>query len=464
MYTQTLPRVTRITGQMGGYRSDVAAPLPTSRLRKVAWVGVAMAIVGAGAYLRQQSSSTAPERETQPQIRQVTVVVPQRAATKDLVLPGTIQAFQETDLFARANGYLKAWHVDIGASVQAGQLLAEIETPELDQELVQVVAALEQGEAEWQQSKAELEEARADLVFAEATVIKVKASLDFSTSQANRYRKLVDSHAISVEEYEGAVRDRDARTAELASAKADVQRRGTNLDTRKAIIDSKEAIVHNRQANVQRLRELTGFQKVVAPFDGIVTRRNAAVGMLVAAGSNAGTSPLFRVSQVDVLRVHAAVPQSSALGIKAGNQAWITVPEKPGQVYIAKVARTAGAVEPGARSLLVEVELPNSKFELLPGLYVQVRFQSPNAQTEYVVPIQTLQMRTAGPHVIEVLPDGTLLAHKVELGRDFGQNIEVVTGLQGSEQLVLNPSDDLRNGQNVQIGDVKDTNKQLAQK
>src|SRR5262249_48109473 len=176
----------------------------------------------------------------------------------------------------------------------------------------------------------------------------------------------------SKEEYEAAVRDRDARAAELVSAKADVSRRKTNLDTRSAIIDSKQAIVRNREANVQRLRDLTGFQKVVAPFDSVVTRRNAEVGMLITAGSNSGTRPLFSVAQVDVLRVHVAVPQSSALGIKAGDQAWVTIPERPGQVLSAKVTRTAGAVEPSSRSLLVEVELPNSKGELLPGVYAQV--------------------------------------------------------------------------------------------
>ncbi|HYV39234.1 MAG TPA: efflux RND transporter periplasmic adaptor subunit, partial [Gemmataceae bacterium] len=459
MLTQTLPRISVKTGQMMAFRKDAGhvRHTPTSRLRKFAWAGAVLAVVGAGFYFRQQSTSTAAEHETQAPTRQVTVITPQRAAAKEIVLPATIQAFQATDLFARANGYLKAWHVDIGASVKAGQILAEIETPELDQELAQAIALLRQGDAEFQQSKAELEEAKADLVFAQANVLKIKANLDYSTNQADRYGKLANAGTVARDEYEGFVRDREAQTAELASAKADVNRRKTNLDTRKAIIDSKEAIVHNREANVQRLRDLTGFQKVVAPFDGIVTRRNAEVGMLVSAGSNVGTSPLFSVSQVDVLRVHAAVPQSSALGIKAGDQVWVSIPEKPGQVYAAMVARTAGAVEPNSRSLLVEVELPNSKGELLPGLYVQVRFNSPSAQADFVIPTQALQMRSAGTYVVKVLPDGTLQAHKVTLGRDFGNNVEVVSGLQGDERLVLNPSDDLRDGQFVQIAEGKNS-------
>jgi RND family efflux transporter MFP subunit len=443
----------------------IAKPVRSSHARKLAWAGALLLVAGSGTYLRYQGRSEAAEEIHSPaSARQVSVTQPSRSTTSDVVLPATIQAYQVTDLFARANGYLKAWRAEIGAPVKAGQILAEIETPELDQELAQAIATHTQGQAELQQAIAEREEAKADLAFAEANVDRVKAALDFSTRQTARYETLLRSRAVSHEEFEGALRDFEARRAELASTKAEVTRRKANLDTRQAIIESKEATVQNRTANVQRLRDLTSFQKVVAPFDGIVTRRNAEIGMLVTAGSGAGTQPLYSVAQVDVLRVQAAVPQSSALGIHVGDQAQVTIPEMPSRVFAAKVARTAGAVEPASRSLLVEVELTNPKLELLPGVYAQVRFQGSNTQPKSVISNQALLMRSAGPHVVVVGADGTLRTSKVTLGRDFGTSVEVLMGLEGDERLVLNPTDDLRDGQTVRVATSQDSRTQFAKK
>ena len=429
------------------------APRPTaSRLRKLAWLGSLLILAGAAGYLRHQSAPGAPQTslESKSLARQVNVTKPFRASASDITLPATVHAFQATDLFARASGYLKVWHADIGVTVKAGQVLAEIETPELDQELLQAIASLKQGQAEHKQAIAELEEAKSELALAQANVAKAQANLEFAINQTRRYTTLRNSNTISREEYEGAVRDRDARTAELASAKADVQRRKTNLDTREAVIGSKEAVVRNRQANVQRLRDLTGFQKVVAPFDGVITRRNAEVGMLVTAGTNSGTHPLFSLAQTDILRVQVAVPQSSALRIKPGDEAHLLVPEKPGQVLTARISRTAGAVEPTSRSLLVEVEVPNPGAQLLPGIYAQVRFGQTNDEGRWMIPANAVLNRTDGPHVIIVASDGAVRTHKITLGRDTGSNVEVLVGLQGDERLVVNPSSDMRDGQVVQ--------------
>jgi RND family efflux transporter MFP subunit len=437
-----------------------------SRLRKFVWLGVLLTLMGTAAYFRLQGAPEAAEDNgrSQTSIRQVIVTQPQRASSGDIVLPATVQAYQATDLFARANGFLKAWHVDIGATVKAGQVLAEIETPELDQELNQSVALLKQGQAEHRQALAELEETKAEIVLAEANVEKAQANLEFAVNQVRRSATLWSSRSISREDYEGVVRDRDVRNAELESTKADVKRRKTNLGTRQAIIESRQAIVRNREANVQRLRDLAGFQKVVAPFGGLVTRRNAEVGMLVTAGSNSGTRPLFSLAQVDILRVQAAVPQSSALGIKAGDRAQVLIPERPGQLLTAKVARTAGAVEPTSRSLLVEVELPNIDAQLLPGVYAQVRFQSPKGQASWVIPAKAVLMRSNGPHVVIVSAGGAVQMQKVTLGRDSGADVEVLVGLQGDERLILNPSDDLRDGQVVQVAQSNDSRAQSARK
>ena len=341
-------------------------------------MGAFFALVSTGAFFRYQNDSESAAGSAVPaQVRQVNVTTPERAAAGEITLPATIQAYQATDLYARANGFLKAWHFDIGAPVKAGQVLAEIETPELDQELAQAVALLKQGQAEHQQAVAELEEAKADVALAEANVVKAKANVDFAVSQAKRNQSLYASRAVSRQEFEETERERDARQGELESAEAELD--APQREPEYAASHHRRAataIVGNREANVQRLRDLTGFQKIVAPFDGIITRRNAEVGMLVTSGSNTGTRPLFSVAQIDILRVQAPVPQSSALGIKPGDRAQVIIPEKPGQVFTAKVARTAGAVEPTSRSLLVEVELPNPESLLLPGVYAQVRFQT----------------------------------------------------------------------------------------
>ncbi len=440
------------------------AETPTgSRLRKFGWAGVILAVLGTGAFVRQHNASESVASSPDVSVRQVNVITPHRASSSSTTLPATIQAYQATDLFARANGYLKAWHFDIGAPVKAGQVLAEIETPEVDQELAQAIALFKQGRAEHQQAIVELDEAKSDVALAEANIVKAKANVDFAVGQAKRYLALISSKSVAREEYENVVRDRDARNAELASANAELTRRKSNLSTREAIIESRAAVVGNRDANVRRLRDLTGFQKIVAPFDGIVTRRNAEVGMLVTAGSNTGTRPLFSMAQIDVLRVQASVPQSSAVRIKAGDEARVTIPERPGQSFMAKVARTAGAVEPMSRSLLVEVELPNADGRLLPGVYAQIRFQSSKEHADLTIPAKTLLMQSSGPHVVIVAPDDSLRMQKVTLGRDFGVAVEVLVGLKGDERLVVNPSDDLRDGQVVWIAD-KNSQDQVAQK
>jgi RND family efflux transporter MFP subunit len=425
------------------------------QLRTFAWVGAFLALLGTGAVYRFQSVSESAEiaSPSQLHVRRVNVTMPELARASEFVLPATIQAYEATDLFARANGFLKVWHVDIGAKVKAGQVLAEIETPELDQELAQTVALLKQGKAEHQQAVAELEEAKADISLAEANIAKAKANAEFAISVSNRSTVLWGSRSIAREEYESTIRERDARKAELESARAELTRRTANLGTRQAIIGSREAIVANREANVQRLRDLTGFQKITAPFAGIVTRRNAEVGMLVSTGSNTGTRPLFSVARVDVLRIQAAVPQSSALGIKPGDSAQVSIPELPGQSFPAKVARTAGAADPSSRSLLVEVELPNHEGRILPGVYAQIRFRAATGQARWNIPANTLLMRNNGPHVVVLDLDNTLRTQKVTLGRDSGSAVEVLVGLEGRERLVVNPSDDLRDGQNVQVAE-----------
>lgn len=420
--------------------------------------GVALALLGAVAAIglgiasleRRQAAAPAEESPAAP--RTVYVTQPERAAAGEVTLPATLQPFQATDLYARVSGYLKWWSADIGARVKAGDVLAEIDTPELDQELRQAEATAKQAEADLRQSEAELAEAKADVTLAEANIERARAHLDFANGVARRDENLVRQRAVAAQDNENSVRDRDARKAELAAARADHRRRVANLTTRAALIESKRATLDSRAADVQRLRELKGFKRLTAPFDGVVVRRAAEVGMLVSAGSGPANKALFGVLQDEILRVQVSVPQTLAAPLKVGDRADVEVPEYPGRWFAAKVTRTARAVDPASRTLLVEIELPNADRLLLPGVYGRVKMTSHTAVAPLLVPTNVLLMRTDGIFVASVGAAGQVRLHRTTLGRDTGSKVEVVSGLGGEERLIVNPSDDLRDGGTVRVG------------
>ncbi len=413
---------------------------------------VALAVAGIAALVSRRGSISQPMPESATQLRTVLVIAPERATFGKTTLPATLQPYQATDLFARVNGYLKRWKVDIGARVKAGDVLAEIDTPELDQELRQAEAVWKQGEAELKQAIAELEEAKADVTLADANVARVKAQVQFAASVAVRSDELVRQRAVAPQEHDGTVKDLEARRAEHDASKAELSRRKTSLSTRAAMIESKRATLESRAANVQRLMDLQNFQRVTAPFDGVVIRRLAEVGMLVASGSGTGTKALFSLAQDDVLRVQVAVPQAFSASIKTGDVAEVDVPEYPGRVFAAKVRRTASSVEPASRTLLVELELPNADHFLLPGIYARVKMTSRAAIAPLVVPANVLLMRNEGPFVASVDSAGRVRLHKTGLGRDMGNKVEVTSGLTGEERLIVNPTDDLHDGMQVVVG------------
>jgi RND family efflux transporter MFP subunit len=379
----------------------------------------------------------------------VDLIRPEAAGTAEVTLPATIQANQATDLYPRVDGFVKAWTAEIGNRVTAGQLLAEIDTPELDQEVARAEAQVKQATADIEQAKAELQEARSEVALAEANVGRAKANLEFADGQTDRIRRLVGTRAASREEYDRTSSDRDARAADAHASQADLARRKTALGTRQATIRSKEATLANQQANVRRLRELQGFKRIIAPFDGGVARRNAEVGLLVTAGTMANARPLFRVVQTDVLRVQLAMPQAFAALVRTGDRADVIVPEYPGRAFPARVARTSGEIDPTTRTVLVELELPNRDGILLPGTYAQVKIDARRSDKAWYVPTSAVQLRPEGARVA-VVHQGEVRLQRVELGRDHGKKVEVLGGLTGREDLVANPTDDLRDGSKVE--------------
>jgi RND family efflux transporter MFP subunit len=355
---------------------------------------------------------------------EVTVVHPEMApAQTDVSLPGNIQPLYSASIFARTNGYIAKRFVDIGSHVKAGQLLAIIATPEIDQQLNQARADVVEAAAVIEQSKAAYQQAQ--------------ANLDIARITRDRYTPLIKKHAVTQQSLDEVDQTFNARTADLAAAQA-------NIDVSEASLKSKQAIVG-------RLAQMQGFERVVAPFEGVITARNIEQGDLVNDGSNDGAKSLFSIAQSNILRVQVEVPQSDALSIKAGQQAAVTVQEVPGRRFIGTVTRSAESVDLGARTMLTEVQVDNRDGTLIPGMYGQITFDIKATQPSLIIPSTALVIDKNGMHVVSVSADNRVHIVPVNIGQDLGARVEISQGLHGGETLVSNPSDLLNDGQRVTI-------------
>jgi RND family efflux transporter MFP subunit len=316
------------------------------------------------------------------------------APSEEIVLPGTTQAFTDTPIYARTNGYLKAWHFDIGARVKKGQLLAEIETPELDEQL--------------QQARADLETAQANLQLAGTT--------------ADRWQFLVKSGSVSKQETDQAV---------------------DNLAAMKAAVNSSAA-------NVGRLEQLQSFEKVYAPFDGVITARNTDIGDLIDAGENTQPQQLFHLAAVGKLRVYVPVPEVYAPAARTGAPALLTLDEYPGEAFHGKLVRTSDSIDTASRTLLVEVDVDNPDGKLLPGAYVFVHLKVPMQIHSVTIPSNTLLFRREGLQV-GLVREGKAELVPVKIGRDYGSTVEIVSGLGPSDSVILDPADSLISGTPVSV-------------
>jgi len=370
---------------------------------RVAVIAVVVLLLAGGfAIVRRLSEHQALAKETEK------LAVPTVALTKpgtepadeSMVLPGQLQAFVQSAIYSRTNGYLLNWTHDIGSHVQKGQLLAEIDTPEVDQELSQAKAARQQ----------------------------IEAQLQLAKSSAERWTNLRKTDSVSQQEA-------DQQTSAYTQAQANL-----------AAAD----------ANVRRLEQLESFKHIYAPFSGVITRRNVDRGALITAGST-GQRELFDIAQVDPLRVYVNVPQSDAPSIKTGLSAFVELQEFPNQKFPGKVVRTADAIDPATRTLLTEIDVPNKGGHLLPGSYAQVSFAVPLHSTRITVPVNTLLFRAEGPRVAVVGSDQKVHLKPVTIGRDFGTKLEILGGLDQNDQIVVNPADSLEEGQRVNVKAGGDT-------
>jgi RND family efflux transporter MFP subunit len=335
----------------------------------------------------------------------------------ELVLPGTVSAIGETPIYARAEGYIKTRKVDIGDVVRKGDLLVEIDSPELDQQLRNANARLEQIRAASAQVRAAIEQAKATAKLAEVNY--------------SRSRQLVADGIL-------AKADLDEKTAMFDARKADVRAQEANL------LAAEEAI-KAQLAEVARLEQLAAFKRVTAPWGGIITQRNCAVGNLITPSALAAGRDLFRLSDISKLRVFVNVPQSNVGDIRTGGKAIVRIPELR-RAFNGNIARTSSALENQTRTLLTEVNVTNENNTLLPGMYVQVGLETTRARRSLLVPGDTIITRTDGTYVAVVIPGNKIAIRKLETGRDYGTELEALSGVNEGDSIVVNPSDDVQNG------------------
>jgi RND family efflux transporter MFP subunit len=333
------------------------------------------------------------ERETVPT---VAVVNPQaEKPDEDLILPGSLLAYEESPIYARTNGYLVRWYKDIGSRVTKGELLAKIDTPEVDQELNQTRAARQQ----------------------------IVAQMELARITADRWQNLLKTDSVSAQEADQNTSGYKQAQANLAAA----------------------------DANVRRLEQLEGFKEVYAPFTGVLTRRNVDPGALINAGAQAAGRELFDIARVDPLRVYTSVPQAYAPYIKVGAKTFVALQEFPGQKFVATVARTAEAIDTNTRTLLTEVDVPNKDGRLLPGSFGEVHFAVGSNVNKVTVPVNTMLFRAQGAQVAVIGPNNKVQLRAINIGRDYGTALEILGGVAPTDRIVVNPPDSLEDGQQVNV-------------
>ncbi len=411
MLPQTEYARTEDTRQIGGQIVPPNDGGAGKRSRK-SWLILAIAVIAvagllmSGIWSRVKARNTLNTETAQAAVPAVSVVSPQQTApTDEIILPGNVQPFITSPIYSRTNGYLKKWYFDIGAHVKQGQLLALIETPEVDQQLQQ----------------------------ARSNLLTAQANLELASITKTRYLGLLKSNAVSQQDADNAV--------------------GT--------YNANKAIVEADKAAVEQYSALVSFEKIYAPFDGVITARNTDIGDLINSGSGGGVkTDLFHIVQPGTLRVYVNVPEEYSQGIKVGMTADLNITEFPGRKFQGKLVRTANDINVTTRTLLVEIDVDNPTGTLLTGSYAEVHLAVPTQASTFLLPVNTLIFRAEGLHVATVQGGKVVLA-AVTPGHDFGNQIEIVAGLKPSDQVIVNPPDSIVAGQQVQIvqarlpGDIK---------
>ena len=396
--------------------------------------------------LNQKSELQAAVKEAST-LPSINVITPHRAtgATK-LELPGSVVALNQTTIYARSTGYLKRWYADIGDRVQAGQLLAEIDSPDIDQQVLQAKAEVAQAQANVLQSRASLAKGVSDLKQAQANLLIARQSWQ-------RWSVLVKQGAVPQQ-------DADTRYATYQANLANVEAAKNTVNSDSANVKAAQANAYAIQANFQRNTVLQSYKKVTAPFAGVITARNVNTGVLISAGNgntsnstsntNTNNTSLYTIAAYDNLNVNVSVPQSLSQSLQTGQTAQITVRELPQRVFTGKVIRTSNAIDPTTRTLLTQLEVQNLDAMLRPGMYANVRFAINRTNPPFIVPDSALVVNGGGTQVATVTKDHKVHYQKVAVGRDYGTEVEITSGLTGNESLIATPTVDEIEGLHVQ--------------
>lgn len=365
------------------------------------WIAIIALLIVAGVVIagivpREKAKAALKVETDDLAVPTVAAIHPKMGAPQtEIVLPGNVQAFIDSPIYARTNGYLKKWYADIGTHVSRGQLLAEIETPEVDQQL--------------DQARADLNTAQANARLAEIT--------------ATRYQDLAKTEAVSKQDVDNAVGD----------------------------FAAKKAMVESAQSNVKRLEQLQSFEKIYAPFDGVITARNTDIGHLINSGAGGPATELFHIAETHSLRVFINVPQEYSGATDPGMTADLTMEQFPGKHFKGRLVRTANAIDPTSRTLLIEVDVDNPTGEILPGAYAQVHLKVPSGTPAVILPVSAMLFRSEGLQVATVENGDQVQLRSVTVGRDFGNEIEVLAGIKSSDWVIMNPSDSLVSGEKVHL-------------
>lgn len=412
-------------------KSDLPTGRPTERSRtlRVAVMLVLAVVVAAGLVFwginaRIQTAAAVKETTEELAIPDVSVIHPKPGALKDeVVLPGNVEAFTDSPIYARASGYLKQWFVDIGGHVKSGQELAVIEAPELDQQVRQAQATIQQAQAALDQAIANEQQG--------------KANEELARVNADRWKNLVAKGAVSRQEND--------------QYQAQYQAQAANLNALEQAIAAARSNIAADQANLGRLKEMQSYEIVRAPFDGMVTARNIDVGALINAGNGGPAQELFHMSYTAKLRVYVSVPQADSRAAVPGLNCYLTLTEFPGRRFPGELVRTAGAIDQATRTLLTEVDVNNATGELRPGAYAEVHLMIPEGSRSLILPVNVLLFRSEGLRVGVLRNGNKVKLMPIVLGKDYGNEVEVVSGISPDDLVIANPPDSLADGATVQV-------------
>lgn len=415
-------------------------------------VVVLIGLIAFGALPRISQQQTLIQ-DTKKQISEapsVSIVVAQPGeAIQEFVLPGSTQAIQVAQIYARVNGYLNERFANIGDQVKAGQVLATIDTPEIDQQVQAAESAVQQARAQVENAKETQVKAQADMRTVAANVRKGQTDLQFYTAEVTRYAGLAKQGAVSLEDRDSHVQQYNGAVATLESLNEAERSARATFNSAAAAVRAAQSALDTAKAQHQQIEATRSFKKVTAPFSGIITKRNVDAGALITSGSNNSNSILFEVAKTDMLRVFVYVPEQYVPYIHQGEIAKLTFPEFPRQDFEGTVTNVSGGLDETSKTLQVEIHVPNQNHKLLPGMYAKVRFQAPSTMRLPVIPASTLVTRADGQFVYIVDNNNVVHIKKLDVGRDMGGQFEVANGVNDGDRVIISPQDFIMDGMKV---------------